>query len=445
MAKFNPYHPDPYEEDTAVLLLFDDAIDGAMGYWVDEKGHDIEFYGGAELDTDNPRWGDGAGLFTGTYRTTGGDEDELDIWPDSVVSSFDFNTTFWDPQWLYWENTGVTIDTDTYRWGGGAASFPGGDVKLYSTDSALDLTGVDDWTIEFWVYPTALPAVDAILFGNDPGISLYRSRFMFTTTGYFVWDIYGGRVLDNYQIPLNEWTHIAITHSTNMPNATVRVFSNGVCVSNIFNPGGTRYRFNYGTYGCNLGKDFVGLMDYYRVTTEDRYCQPQLRIPYHTDFNHSGDWTYEGWIYLREAPTESSVGLIYTGDGYVKTNVRGLILTSGRYLGWHQYGYYPDYLWIADEPIPLETWTHFACVKKMIGSQSKFRIFMDGRIVFDMGLGDFTKTFCDVKFCIGGSDHKPAQAGINGSLDAVRLSKRARYWDVFTPPPLRPVTFLITD
>ena len=111
---------------------------------------------------------------------------------------------------------------------GGSGYFDGtGDWLTLPSNNAFNNLSGTTFTLEFWMYPTAYAA----------GTGFNEARAIFSTAGTFpngfrtelnttsiVWYDYVGSVRISFAVPINAWTHIAFTYSSN----TLTMYVNGV-------------------------------------------------------------------------------------------------------------------------------------------------------------------------------------------------------------------------
>jgi len=129
-----------------------------------------------------------------------------------------------------------------------------------------------DYTTEFsasaWIFPTATPGELASVLSNDQNYEFHLN----SSRRLFWWWGGGDRELtSNTQIPLNQWTHVAITFRSVAGSARQRIYINGVLDSATNNwvgtltPNGCNFYIggDVNTGGCDLiaGRAFRGSID----------------------------------------------------------------------------------------------------------------------------------------------------------------------------------------
>jgi hypothetical protein len=167
-------------------------------------------------------------------------------------------------------NGSAAISTAQSKFGGASVYFDG--QSLLRTPATVGQLGADDFTIEFWIYPTA-----GALAGTA---GLFGQRINFEGNYGFVIDLFSGQLRllissagnawnitevqnNNASILENVWQHVAITREM----ATWRVFINGVLVSN-FDYSAPLLEINSDcTIGAGgfAGQYFPGYVDEFRV------------------------------------------------------------------------------------------------------------------------------------------------------------------------------------
>ena len=114
-----------------------------------------------------------------------------------------------------------------------AASFDGRAVVQVPHSAAFDYT--KKLSASAWIYPTAYPGSDLYsIFSND-----VNYEFHLNPAGKLYWWWGGPSLTSATTIPLNQWTHIAITMDANAGVARERMYINGVLDANSNNWSGT--------------------------------------------------------------------------------------------------------------------------------------------------------------------------------------------------------------
>ena len=202
----------------------------------------------------------------------------------SVTSLLQFDLAFpVDSAGNSWTISGSPTMSRTGGKFGGAIVFPNSPASYITTSRTNELEiGDSDFTLEWWLRPTAYPA------GSNPQYNslLYSTRGTAAVAGFIAvmnpagklatfissnsssWDISAGTLFTTSVIPLNQWTHIALTRS----GTTYRGFFNGALEVTTTLSGtpstGTGGMFIAGDTG---GERFVGSMDDFRFTKMCRY------------------------------------------------------------------------------------------------------------------------------------------------------------------------------
>jgi hypothetical protein len=183
------------------------------------------------------------------------------------------------------------VATNPVKYGSGSVAFDGSGDSLVISDSkavtnmAAFRTG--DFTIEMWVYPTANPSVYGAIpnawSASDgwgvhymPSSAANPSTIRFDT---FVSTNYAA----NYAVPLNQWTHIAVTRSGTLLKFWVNGVQSGSTATVTENFNMTSATFNLGNSAAG-SREFFGYIDDLRITKGvcryfTTFTPPQQALP----------------------------------------------------------------------------------------------------------------------------------------------------------------------
>ena len=140
-----------------------------------------------------------------------------------------------------------------YRHGGYSTYFDGTGDYLNLNGDAEFAFGTNDFTVEFWVYLTALNGSLTMFcdFRGSSGNGLYTALFLNTDSTLTYWHQGGSRITSTATIPLNAWSHIALTRS----GYDVKLFINGQQEGSTFTNSLSQL---VGTNGPSFGNDNSG-------------------------------------------------------------------------------------------------------------------------------------------------------------------------------------------
>lgn len=142
--------------------------------------------------------------------------------------------------------------------------FDGTGDNLYSPPSPSFNFGTKDFTVEFWVYPTASGRQDWVDLNNTGRVLIYHNG---TNVSYYA-NPPNAAVISAGNTTINAWNHIAVSRSS----GTSKLFINGVSVGSAADT--NDFNFNFAVY---VGKDgggttyMSGYIKDLRITKYARY------------------------------------------------------------------------------------------------------------------------------------------------------------------------------
>lgn len=236
-------------------------------------------------------------------------------------------------------NGDVALDTATYKYDGGSASFDGTGDYLFIDDNELFGFGTGDFTIEAWVYPTALQndLTTIIDFRSGDGAN-GPAIFIVTSSSQILF--YNGS--DNSgpttttSIELNTWTHIAAQRSNGEWSVYINGIKDEVTEVNSGNLLSSR-PCRIGTAADNPGsyRNFTGYIDDLRVIKgvgiySDNFTPTKLSTPYDEYFNNVSLLLHMDGSNGSQSFTDSSLNnLSVTANGDVNINTSTKKFGSG--------------------------------------------------------------------------------------------------------------------
>ena len=358
---------------------------------------------------------------------------------------------------------------------GGSAYFDNSGDYLALPTSPAYLIGTGNFTIECWVYKRST-TFDAILsYGSGSGMRI----FVNATGGLEFWVGATQQWSVGAIVPNNTWNHIAFVRT----GTTLTGYVNGVnvataTVSTDYNAGtlniggeGTgspwggfitdlRITRGQALYTSNFvppqtplqaGTNTILLINGERAAVSDKSGKAvletvgdarvstavkkygsasmsfdgtgdTLRIPASPNFQYTGDYTVEFWVYFNSVSTEVDIVGNYISN--VGTDWMILITANGTFQ------FYPSSAnsYITGPTPVVNTWYHIAGVR----SGTSLKLYVNGvsvgtPLTFSGTLGDATKPL------YVGSRGSTTNF-LNGYIDDLRISRFARYTANFTPP-----------
>ena len=172
----------------------------------------------------------------------------------------------------------------------------------------------------------------------------------------------------------------------------------------------------------------------------------RLKYPMTSNYDFTGAWTMEAWVYLDSASWSTGPQSIFNGDG-VNSEFALLVRQSGSnaIFSWYNsensnhYGSSGSDIITVAESVIVGTFVHVALVRS--SSDAKIRLYLNGS---NTGATDITDNDIDNpdNFNIGGHYGQiNYNFNFDGYIDDVRISKSTRYTANFTAPTTQlPVT-----
>lgn len=355
-------------------------------------------------------------------------------------------------------------------------------------------------TFEAWVYPTAYNSganvwlFSAIHSKGNAGASYFNFGIANGAVRFY-WNDGAAKNIDSAStsdVPLNRWTHVAITIS----GTTVKIYVNGVLnttstaftgvaagglnssenlarenvgptyftgyisdyrlnnsvvYTSAFTPTtapltaitNTSLLLNYTNAGISdaaAANDVTTVGDAQVSTTQVKYGTASMKFDGTGDYLTlidspnlqlmAGDFTIEGWIYL--AANGVAYGIVSKGTATTGWSVN---VTLGNKL---QFSYTLSNLTGATS-LSASTWYHFAVVRSGTAS-GNLKVYLNG-VADATSAGAVTDTFNQTSTMYIGAD-RIATSQLNGYIDDLRITKgHARYTTTFTPPTAALPTF----
>ena len=218
---------------------------------------------------DNFRVTVGQARYSGVTVSTPGDYESLVTIPDRAGS---VTTT----------STGARVTGSEYKYGNASAYFNGSSYLTLSSSSAFNF-GTADFTVDFWIKPTAYPPVEAELYDQ---INTASGSYVIGTwqlalrpTGALAVAVMTGVSAAATPITtgvsavvLNVWQHIAVVRS----NGVLTIYVDGVSKGSAAwaTAMGSTTTANISRQGNTLNYYFTGYMDDFRITKAARWTAP---------------------------------------------------------------------------------------------------------------------------------------------------------------------------
>lgn len=192
-----------------------------------------------------------------------------------------------NPPVLVKANGNARISTTQSKFGGSSAFFDGTNSFLSISDKNVFDLKSQDFTFEVWVYPTSFSGYSeyATIFSSYGG-GRTGAYVLYSIGGVLLFYIYPmGYVLSSGNaLPINTWTHVAITRSNNF----FMLFINGIRVATYkldttltVDPNNDSI---IGMYYPNATSFFAGYMDEFRLVKDraayvSNFTPPTVQFP----------------------------------------------------------------------------------------------------------------------------------------------------------------------
>ena len=205
---------------------------------------------------------------TGSYTSASSSVTPLAAQPDAYFSSValllhgDGNVNDSSANNVPVTASGAVVSSATQsKWDGGSIYFPGAANDYLSVPAGVVPSGVDDFTIEGWIYPQSWSNSGALILqtgANGIQIGRYGSGDSWgIAQANIAW-----LISDVPFTALNTWTHIAVVRQSN----TIKIYVNGTQAGSTYN-GGVSFANLAGVIGGDTGGScFQGYMDDFRIT-----------------------------------------------------------------------------------------------------------------------------------------------------------------------------------
>lgn len=269
---------------------FTGDVNQSSGLYIGAYWYDGGFLSGRYFPgyIDDLRITKGLARYTGNFtpQTAAFDYYDYPYWETDVLlmhfNGANNSTTFTDECGRAITRYGdAKISTTQSKFGGASGYFDGSGDYVQIEDSELFNFGSGDFTIEMWIYPTALPSSEywwSLICQRTTNRINHSFSFYLAPTGIpegFISNSGDGRSGTNawvtgHAVSSNTWTHLAVTRAS----GTLRIFQNGILKN-------TNASANFSIYNSSAtikigafdeppwsNSYFQGYMDEVRVTRE---------------------------------------------------------------------------------------------------------------------------------------------------------------------------------
>jgi hypothetical protein len=376
---------------------------------------------------------------------------------------------------------------------GGSGYFDGTGDYLSAGTNAAFAVGTGDFTIEFWVYPTAFSGTYTGYFTTRTGGQGFDIQILNSSATLMLGNSTGAIISANNVLSLNTWQHVCAvrsgttnslyvngtrvatgTDSTNFTDNGAKVGSSGPSGGNncagfisdvrlvkgtaVYSPSSSTLTVPTAPLtaitNTSLLTNFTnaGIFDSAMMNNLETVGNAQVStsvVKYGTGsmaFDGSGDWlagpptpqtdlgsgdfTIEAWLYRTASGAASDSGMVSRG---APSTLNGFVFayTSANVLTFNFN--YSGAIVTGVTVIPANTWTHVAVSR----NGNTFRLFVNGVVDATATSTNSQTTNASDVFYVGRAGYDSGRI-VTGYLDDVRLTKgAARYIGNFTPPVAR--------
>ena len=157
------------------------------------------------------------------------------------------------------------ISTAQSKFGGSSIAFDGtGDYLDVGSNSAFGY-GLNDFTIEFWIYRNASAATQVFLDQRAAAsVQLVPTLYMSATTLFYYAN--GGNRITGGVVPASQWVHIAVSRSGTSTRLFINGLQTGSTFTDTFNYINSPARIGDGNDGVSPTASLNGYIDDFRIT-----------------------------------------------------------------------------------------------------------------------------------------------------------------------------------
>lgn len=191
----------------------------------------------------------------------------------SLVSSLlHLDSDLTDSAGATWTASGATISTSEKKFGAGSLFFGTAGHYIDQTGDASKFAfGTGDFTVEMWIYATALSGTRIIYDGRPAGVQTTQPTIYLSGQTILYYTNSGNRITGTTTLSTSTWYHVALCRS----GGSTRLFINGTQEGSTFsdstNYTNTTNRPRMGVDGFGGVNGYQGYIDEVRVTLSGLY------------------------------------------------------------------------------------------------------------------------------------------------------------------------------